>query len=109
RWDVRASMLLFVLSDSGLYGSLHFFFQAVDGIRDATVTGVQTCALPILFFSIPREKYSPFLLVFSVYLRPLSVLYHSTVAPAMRSEGRRVGKQSGSRKGALERERCCGT
>src|SRR6266481_1780748 len=25
-----------------------FFFQAEDGIRDGTVTGVQTCALPIL-------------------------------------------------------------
>src|SRR5437867_3360534 len=25
----------------------HFFFQAEDGIRDRTVTGVQTCALPI--------------------------------------------------------------
>src|SRR5207245_8738229 len=25
----------------------YFFFQAEDGIRDATVTGVQTCALPI--------------------------------------------------------------
>src|SRR5205809_280022 len=24
-----------------------FFFQAVDGIRDVAVTGVQTCALPI--------------------------------------------------------------
>src|SRR2546430_6029701 len=27
--------------------SLGFFFQAEDGIRDLTVTGVQTCALPI--------------------------------------------------------------
>src|SRR6266542_3479810 len=27
-----------------------FFFQAEDGIRDATVTGVQTCALPICSF-----------------------------------------------------------
>src|SRR6266542_2120005 len=27
--------------------SFFFFFQAEDGIRDATVTGVQTCALPI--------------------------------------------------------------
>src|SRR6266542_1005814 len=27
--------------------SSSFFFQAEDGIRDATVTGVQTCALPI--------------------------------------------------------------
>src|SRR5256886_12744025 len=28
-------------------GPLCFFFQAEDGIRDLTVTGVQTCALPI--------------------------------------------------------------
>src|SRR5256886_2858790 len=28
-----------------------FFFQAEDGIRDLTVTGVQTCALPIYFIS----------------------------------------------------------
>src|SRR5205823_7914288 len=31
-----------------------FFFQAEDGIRDKLVTGVQTCALPILpLFSSP--------------------------------------------------------
>src|SRR5207245_5999784 len=30
-----------------LFLILFFFFQAEDGIRDATVTGVQTCALPI--------------------------------------------------------------
>src|SRR3989442_5624828 len=29
---------------------VHFFFQAEDGIRDADVTGVQTCALPIYAF-----------------------------------------------------------
>src|SRR2546430_4214278 len=28
-----------------------FFFQAEDGIRDLTVTGVQTCALPIYHFA----------------------------------------------------------
>src|SRR5204862_4966632 len=28
--------------------SIFFFFQAEDGIRDLYVTGVQTCALPIL-------------------------------------------------------------
>src|SRR2546430_3020416 len=28
-------------------GRFFFFFQAEDGIRDLTVTGVQTCALPI--------------------------------------------------------------
>src|SRR5438128_11303508 len=32
-----------------------FFFQAEDGIRDATVTGVQTCALPIYCFSLSRR------------------------------------------------------
>src|SRR5256886_8216679 len=32
---------------------LFFFFQAEDGIRDLTVTGVQTCALPI---SAPRAS-----------------------------------------------------
>src|SRR5699024_11508361 len=29
---------------------MFFFFQAEDGIRDRNVTGVQTCALPILSF-----------------------------------------------------------
>src|SRR5699024_11641069 len=29
------------------------FFQAEDGIRDRNVTGVQTCALPISFASLP--------------------------------------------------------
>src|SRR2546427_7570735 len=29
------------------YAIAGFFFQAEDGIRDLTVTGVQTCALPI--------------------------------------------------------------
>src|SRR5690348_17981015 len=31
-----------------LFCSCFFFFQAEDGIRDGRVTGVQTCALPIL-------------------------------------------------------------
>src|SRR6266568_2520663 len=31
------------------YLLVFFFFQAEDGIRDGTVTGVQTCALPICF------------------------------------------------------------
>src|SRR6266542_4907120 len=35
-----------------------FFFQAEDGIRDATVTGVQTCALPIFAGRAPRPESS---------------------------------------------------
>src|SRR2546422_11572409 len=31
-----------------------FFFQAEDGIRDVAVTGVQTCALPILLVESPK-------------------------------------------------------
>src|SRR5690554_2546195 len=38
----RATLLEASNSASG-----RFFFQAEDGIRDADVTGVQTCALPI--------------------------------------------------------------
>src|SRR5688572_31510653 len=36
------------------FGICFFFFQAEDGIRDLTVTGVQTCALPI--FTISRNN-----------------------------------------------------
>src|SRR5689334_14194350 len=34
---------------------IFFFFQAEDGIRDGTVTGVQTCALPIC--NVVREVF----------------------------------------------------
>src|SRR3989442_3522220 len=39
---------------------IFFFFQAEDGIRDADVTGVQTCALPICqaHNSLAWVKYS---------------------------------------------------
>src|SRR2546427_12504008 len=50
----RAELFSYVLS-------IVFFFQAEDGIRDLTVTGVQTCALPISFSrgvnpEMPREE-----------------------------------------------------
>src|SRR6266404_7810453 len=37
---------------------MFFFFQAEDGIRDKLVTGVQTCALPILRgeWTLPRRN-----------------------------------------------------
>src|SRR2546427_10386335 len=34
-----------------------FFFQAEDGIRDLTVTGVQTCALPISTLAAARQAF----------------------------------------------------
>ena len=40
---------------------IFFFFQAEDGIRDIGVTGVQTCALPILYKNIaPHDAPSSF-------------------------------------------------
>src|SRR2546430_13180637 len=36
-----------------------FFFQAEDGIRDLTVTGVQTCALPISLLGERRADDVP--------------------------------------------------
>src|SRR6266705_7045458 len=36
-----------------------FFFQAEDGIRDRTVTGVQTCALPIFAAGLVVGNFFP--------------------------------------------------
>src|SRR5260370_7685138 len=56
--SLRQSRQLLFLSRSAVVGAVQssfrssvspcfFFFQAEDGIRDSSVTGVQTCALPI--------------------------------------------------------------
>src|SRR5438309_11339043 len=65
-----------------------FFFQAEDGIRDGTVTGVQTCALPI---SLPTTS--------TAGARPLfaAALASCTSASRARSEERRVGKEGRTR------------
>ena len=42
-----------------VYIFFFFFFQAEDGIRDHCVTGVQTCALPILGLDGLRELGIP--------------------------------------------------
>src|SRR6267143_5091171 len=56
-----------------------FFFQAEDGIRDGTVTGVQTCALPILRpTTMPSGSWTRW--------------GNGLAGSASRSEERRVGK-----------------
>src|SRR5690606_39940464 len=40
--------------NSDMISDDYFFFQAEDGIRDFHVTGVQTCALPILKCTLQR-------------------------------------------------------
>src|SRR2546430_3061717 len=90
-----------------------FFFQAEDGIRDLTVTGVQTCALPISlkYFSVCGCIYSLSLrmipltssrtgaiLLFKmiISLRSIFMLARLRVFE-LRSEERRVGKECRSR------------
>src|SRR6266568_7960738 len=65
-----------------------FFFQAEDGIRDGTVTGVQTCALPI-----------------SVSCPPTALLATLDGAPAAtgaprRERPRTAGREHGAEQGA---------
>src|SRR5690606_39828096 len=85
-----------------------FFFQAEDGIRVFHVTGVQTCALPILVHLGIDKKLS----VYEDFIKkhaldPKEVLYMGDDVPdmpvmqAVRSEERRVGKE-GRGGGALE-------
>src|SRR5690625_5986462 len=84
------------------YRLFFFFFQAEDGIRDGHVTGVQTCALPILPFSSSSTDLWSFQNRASgtISLEPIGV--RSDLAPTlysarnlMRSEERRVGKECG--------------
>src|SRR5688572_32292502 len=80
-----------------------FFFQAEDGIRDLTVTGVQTCALPI--WAADRavdERAGIAQLVAGGDLdarRPGAAVEQGGGArvPRERSEERRVGKECRSR------------
>src|SRR5688572_31112300 len=45
------------IANTSVYFIFVFFFQAEDGIRDLTVTGVQTCALPILYVGTQSGVY----------------------------------------------------
>src|SRR5438309_9180070 len=76
-----------------------FFFQAEDGIRDGTVTGVQTCALPIF-------RVGDLVEVIPAHVCPTVNLAERLVCTrqgrvvdtwAVRSEERRVGKECRSR------------
>src|SRR2546430_13067899 len=87
-----------------------FFFQAEDGIRDLTVTGVQTCALPISFAGAacgsphprvnaplsPHGEPRPPLLRLTVQTGRIVLPDESRVLH-VRSEERRVGKECRSR------------
>src|SRR5262249_60121793 len=96
-----------------------FFFQAEDGIRDWSVTGVQTCALPILFKDNREATYGTIYVSTSAQMRMLSQRIAKAAQTGLigspeafkqlqqsrdefivalkRSEERRVGKEGRSR------------
>src|SRR5437764_15258135 len=67
-----------------------FFFQAEDGIRDTSVTGVQTCALPISFQPHRYSRTRDLLPEFAPALAGADLLFLTDI---YRSEERRVGKE----------------
>src|SRR2546430_6215973 len=111
-YDLLLVHLFILLFMHPLFLFFFFFFQAEDGIRDLTVTGVQTCALPISSRrliptlpdisrsgSLPREPPSKV----SASRSPSSLLISrarwncSLIVTLRRSEERRVGKECRSR------------
>src|SRR5688572_32267435 len=70
--------------------SIFFFFQAEDGIRDLTVTEVQTCALPI--WPASSERSEP-----ATHPPDARTIHAKGSMPLPRSEERRVGKECRSR------------
>src|SRR2546430_11729846 len=89
-----------------------FFFQAEDGIRDLTVTGVQTCALPISGQIKRFEDFAPddyrrnsprfqgenFQKNLDLVRRVEAIANEKKCTPGqLRSEERRVGKECRSR------------
>src|SRR5258706_11876170 len=89
-----------------------FFFQAEDGIRDWSVTGVQTCALPIYkgdgtFVDVTKKsgaddpRWSTSATFFDYdrdgWLDLMVVNYADFSTSNSRSEERRVGKECRSR------------
>src|SRR5688572_32251073 len=76
-----------------------FFFQAEDGIRDLTVTGVQTCALPISLQRDGERGTARARIELAGAREEHAVLRHriDDERKAERSEERRVGKECRSR------------
>src|SRR5207245_6087345 len=91
-----------------------FFFQAEDGIRDATVTGVQTCALPIsrppgiseFWRATASRTFTIGILYAARRLASTQTLMARFWPPSTvtnRSEERRVGKECRARGGLGQR------
>src|SRR5690625_7714625 len=72
-----------------------FFFQAEDGIRDGHVTGVQTCALPICAgVGVDNIDLEAATEAGVIVVNAPDGNTNSAAEHTMRSEERRVGKES---------------
>src|SRR2546430_10064308 len=96
-----------------IYEEWIFFFQAEDGIRDLTVTGVQTCALPISLTEKRKREGRSLNLLYGAQVSARPPRFRFSVNdPSLvtrdygywvenqlrdRSEERRVGKECRSR------------
>src|SRR5207237_6398866 len=86
------------------YCLVFFFFQAEDGIRDSSVTGVQTCALPICRSAVVTTtgravavSTAPLVRTDARMARAAGTAPSPCRATPGRSEERRVGKECRSR------------
>src|SRR5438309_4830110 len=81
------------------YFVFFFFFQAEDGIRDGTVTGVQTCALPISYRKLVRCRTASPSTTYKFTIGSNEMLISKNLETSLvfnggtRSEERRVGKE----------------
>src|SRR5438046_3303238 len=76
-----------------------FFFQAEDGIRDWSVTGVQTCALPIYLVKLLETTFL-FKILKECRLEKFYEIDRGDSWMIARSEERRVGKEGRSESGS---------
>src|SRR2546430_15809019 len=77
-----------------------FFFQAEDGIRDLTVTGVQTCALPISLLELGGNNAIIVTPSADLELATRGIVFGAVGTAGQRctrSEERRVGEEGRSR------------
>src|SRR2546430_17441016 len=73
-----------------------FFFQAEDGIRDLTVTGVQTCALPIARLGRPVKFDAGALELLATYPWPGNVRELANIIERLAILAPRRGGNEGS-------------
>src|SRR5438874_8063685 len=85
--------------------AMFFFFQAEDGIRDLYVTGVQTCALPILCAAGDLQPDSMSRQERVSEVAQVDLVFLSLAGREQRSEERRVGKECRARRAAYHERR----